>query len=392
MEKLATAKDDKTSLPPMTLDKFQQGWEKAKSKTGSNPSRPGYSAYKAAATDDALSTVELLLLNIPFQTGYSPKRWRTALDIMLKKKPNNVDVSKLRTIGLQEADFNFLCKYLGKWAMNKAEAYGHLAKEQYRSQKKHTATAQALNKRLTMDMALLQKMSTVFCSQDAMSCYDRILHAALALRLRRQNIPETAIETLIVTLQNMVHKVRTTFGESVVTYGGKIPVRPNQGIPQGNGIGPPGWSIISSPCLELLRSKGFGTRIKTPMSKKVIFFVGYAYVDDTNQVETEKYDGENLNDIAQRMQQAVDVWETSIRIKGGAIHPEKCHWYVLDFQWSGSDYQLSTTTDIPSNLTVKDSNDTRQTIKRIIRNKYDESEVTLGIHCKPNSNMEHQIT
>ena len=25
MEKLATAKDDKTSLPPMTLTKFQQG-------------------------------------------------------------------------------------------------------------------------------------------------------------------------------------------------------------------------------------------------------------------------------------------------------------------------------------------------------------------------------
>ena len=91
------------------------------------------------------------------------------------------------------------------------------------------------------------------------------------------------------------------------------------------------------------------------------------------------------------MQQAVDVWETSICITGGAIRPEKCHWYVLDFQWSGSDYHLSTTTDIPSNLSVKDSNGTRQTIKRIIRNKYDKSEVTLGLHCKQNGDMEHQI-
>ena len=45
----------------------------------------------------------------------------------------------------------------------------------------------------------------------------------LALRLRRQNIPETAIETVITTIQNMVHKVRTTFGESAITYSGKQP-------------------------------------------------------------------------------------------------------------------------------------------------------------------------
>jgi len=203
--------------------------------------------------------------------------------------------------------------------MEKAKDYGHLAKEQYGSRKRHTAIKQALNKRLTMDMAMLQKISTVFCSQDAMSCYDRISHAALALGLRRQNIPETAIEALIVTIQKMVHKVRTTYGESAVTYCGNLPSRPNQGIPQGNGMGPPGWSVISSPCLELLRSKNFGARFQTPMSKKLIAFVGYCYVDDTDQVKMEKYEGENIDDIIQRMQQAVDIWETSITLTGGAI-------------------------------------------------------------------------
>ena len=101
-------------------------------------------------------------------------------------------------------------------------------------------------------------------------------------------------------------------------------------------MGPPGWSLISSPCLELLQKKGFGSRIELPISLKIVTFVGYAYVDDTDQVETGKYEGKDIATIVQRMQKAVDCWETGIRAKGGAIRPEKCHWYLLDFQWDGS--------------------------------------------------------
>ena len=105
---------------------------------------------------------------------------------------------------------------------------------------------------------MLQKILTVFCSQDAKSCYDRISHAALAMGLQRQNIAETAIQTLISTIQRMVHRVRTVFGELLIMYRGSSMKCPNQGIPQGNGIGPPGWSLISTPCLELLQKKALG--------------------------------------------------------------------------------------------------------------------------------------
>lgn len=317
--------------------------------------------------------------------GYSPKRWQTALDVMLQKKEGVFDVSKLQTIGLMEADFNFICKYIGKWAMEKVEDYKQLAKEQYRSRKNHTAIAQALNKCLTFDMAMLQKTSTILCSQDAMSCFDRILHAALALGLRRQNIPDTAKETVITTIQYMVHKVRTTFGKSVISYRGKIP---HQGIPQGNGLGPPGWDIISPPCLESLQQKRYGAKFLTPISNKMIVFVGYAYIDDTEQVETENYEGKNIKEIIKRMQKAIDLWEKSIKITGGAIQLEKCHWYVLNFKWDGSTYKLSTKIDLPYELTVIDTNGIRQIIKR---KEYNKSKETLGVHCTPNGNMKHQI-
>lgn len=67
--------------------------------------------------------------------------------------------------------------------MAKAEKHRQLAQEQQGSRKGHTAVAQALNKRLTMDVAMLTKVTTIFCSQDAMSCCDRISHAALSMGL-----------------------------------------------------------------------------------------------------------------------------------------------------------------------------------------------------------------
>ena len=93
-------------------------------------------------------------------------------------------------------------------------------------------------------------------------------HAALAMGLRRQNVAEKAMTTLLTTMQNVAHKVRTTFGESAIACGGQKLKRPNQGVPQGNGIGPPGWSLVSTPCLDLLRKHGFGAKMQLPVSQK----------------------------------------------------------------------------------------------------------------------------
>ena len=222
-----------------------------KAGTSSNPIGPDYAMYKCTTQDEILTTFETVLLNIPYQTGYSPSRWKNALDILLRKESNSLDLHNLRTIGLLEADFNFFCKYLGKWAMDKAANFGQLAKEQYGSCKGHKAIDQALNKRLAVDMAALQRIALVLCSQDAMSCFDRIAHAALAIGLKQQNLPHTAIEALITTIETMVHTVCTVFGESSSTYGANT-ILPCQGIPQGCGMGPPGWAVVSSANLEML--------------------------------------------------------------------------------------------------------------------------------------------
>ena len=80
------------------------------------------------------------MLNVPHQTGHSPKRWRNALDVVLRKEKGNLDSKKLRAMGSLEADFNFMCKYLGKWAMSKASKFKQLADEQWGSRKGNQET------------------------------------------------------------------------------------------------------------------------------------------------------------------------------------------------------------------------------------------------------------
>ena len=94
----------------------------------------------------------------------------------------------------------------------------------------------------------------------------------------------------------------------------------------------PGWAVISSGNLDLLRSAGHGAIFETPMTHSTLHFIGYAYVDDTDQVENLKITGESTSDVILRIQKAVDMWEASVKTMGGAIRPNKCYWYVVNFK------------------------------------------------------------
>jgi hypothetical protein len=67
-----------------------------------------------------------LFLGDQFKGGYK---------LIIQKKERLNLVSKLRTITLTEADFNFNNKVLGKETLRHAEANNLIAKEQYGSRK-----------------------------------------------------------------------------------------------------------------------------------------------------------------------------------------------------------------------------------------------------------------
>ena len=121
------------------------------------------------------------MTSIPYETGISPNRWQNDTNVMLEKQKGNFRVDKLRAILLYEADFNQNNKKLGREMMYSAEDLRAIAKEQYGSRSQLTAINQSLNKRLTYDIIRQKKRPGALCSNDAKSCYDRIVHSVASL-------------------------------------------------------------------------------------------------------------------------------------------------------------------------------------------------------------------
>jgi hypothetical protein len=164
------------------------------------------------------------------------------------------------------------------------------------------------------------------------SCYDLIGHAQAALVMQRMGVPKSAVNCMFMMLQEAVHKVRTGYGDSTTSYGGKSNSTPMHGICQGNGAGLAVWAVLSSPLLEIQRKKGFGLYLFTPLSKTEIKFLGYAFVDDSDLVQTLLQEGNRI-DLVSLMQQSITSWEGSLSATSGALVPKKTFWYLVYFVW-----------------------------------------------------------
>jgi len=128
--------------------------------------------------------------------------------------------------------------------------------------------------------------------------------------------------------------------------------------------------------------KGFGCELVRPLSSECINFFGYAFVDDTNIIQSALQD--NPISAMQQLQQAIDSWEFSLKSPCGALVSEKTVWWLVSFQWSGTTWRYSGIQDCPGELTVNNIANQRKTIKRLEPNQAYE---TLGVFLAPDGNL-----
>ena len=307
---------------------------------------------------------------------------------MLEKQKGNLRVDKLRAILLYEADFNQNNKKLGKDMMYTAEDLKAIAKEQFGSRSRMTAIDQSLNKRLTYDIIRQTRRPGALCSNDAKSCYDRIVHSVASLAMQRVGAPVEPIVCMFTTIQNLQHRIRTVYGDSDLTFSGAMYVVPIQGVGQGNGAGPQIWAVVSTPVFNMLRSMGFGAHLKATISGERLEFVGFAFVDDTDLVETARHTLETVQEVASRMQESLTAWEGGLRATGGAIVPEKSHWYLIDFVWKDGTWRYATLAETNLGLTVKDCYGHSKTIERL---DVSDARRTLGVRLAPDGNNDAEV-
>jgi hypothetical protein len=67
-------------------------------------------------------------------------------------------------------------------------------------------------------------------------------------------------------------------------------------------------------------------------------------------------------DLLPEMQDFVDHWEGGCKATGGAIRPDKSHWYLIDFIWTGSLWRYRKQDEMPGDITVKNENGVREVL------------------------------
>ncbi len=181
-----------------------------------------------------------------------------------------------------EGDFNFFNKWIfGHEAVNRLYDIDYIPQDQF-SQKESTSKDSKLDNRLTMDLSrqLCIPMASVLV--DADKCYDRIKHIVMSLLLRAITGNPEAISAMLTPIQRMKFYQRTGRGDFNTFMGGRSKDSPLQGLCQGNRCAPACWLMLSLLLMKCYHKEGHGLAVTSPISGKLIEFMGEIYVNDTD--------------------------------------------------------------------------------------------------------------
>ncbi len=366
-------------------EEFRYFWRRVKENTASSISGIHFGHYKAAARSDSLSNFMSKQITLIARTGCPPDRWSHGLTVMLEKVAGLALVNRLRAILLMEADFNFHNRIIfGRRMLERARAEGLIPEEHF-SEKDSTAEDGKFANVLASDIARQRRQPFCSLSADASNCYDRIHHAIMSLVFASMGIPGGAIRAMLQPIQLMKFFLRTGWGESRTHIGGD-PLSILHGMCQGNAAAPASWLMLCSYIIEAYKSMGFAYEVDAPISEILVKMMGIVFVDDTDLLILKKH-LVTIDKLWAEAQEALLAWGCLLISSGGALKPEKCHFYLMGFECRDGEWHC---VDLESELDmeVPQPDGSMAAISQLpIR----ESRKTLGIFTNPAGACEKQV-
>jgi hypothetical protein len=127
--------------------------------------------------------------------------------------------------------------------------------------------------------------------------------------------------------------LRTGFGDSKV-YAGSTDGKKTQGLCQGNGAAPAGWTVTSIAMLRSHKRKGHGVHLLCPLSGRTIHLAGTLFVDDTDLEHFDMNKVESTSEAHAALQCSIHNWGRLLVATGGALKPAKCFYHLISFSWT----------------------------------------------------------
>ena len=338
-------------------------WRNQRESTQSSPSGLHFGFMKTTAKIPRLAETISKFVSIPYESGYSPDRWRNSINVTLMKEEGEYRPEKERTIHLLESSFSEGTKIIfSRRMMQHARRYGQIPLDQY-AQKGGKAIDAAIQKILIFDLMRIKRCAGVCFANDLMACYDWMAHVPSSLALRFLGVPPRAVECMSTTIQQMRHYIRTAYGDSDHYYGGDVD-NLLEGGGQESPVAPPISIALTVIVLRMLAQYEPGVTAVFAISATILTFTAILYVDDTD-LFTMQQPHETVDDLLRRTQTQTSRWVEAMWATGAALRPEKCWWCIVDFAWEGSKWRYKTYDEHQAELLVRDDDGLYQKVQRI---------------------------
>jgi len=96
----------------------------------------------------------------------------------------------------------------------------------------------------------------MLCSNHTKSCYNLIILLIVALAMCQLGGQDNWLKSMVNTLAEMTHHIRTAYRDSNHGQNQKDWADPIAGIGQGNGVGPQIWAMVSTVLFNIMRDDG----------------------------------------------------------------------------------------------------------------------------------------
>jgi len=324
----ATKMDPKIPRIPIeiTPSELEDAWRLSKENKAASPSGRYNATYKAMCKDTELLDVLTMHINLPFKLGEPYRRWSTFLDIMAFKKAHSTKINTLRSIIISEGDWNVAGRiYVTRKLMQQAEQLHLLPEEHLGGRKNRKSIDRAITKRLFLDNSRMLQKPAIILSTDAANCYDRMVHKFICMICKKWGLEENVLKALLKPLQTAKHFTRTAYGDSSSSFTGSN----LQGAGQGNTSAAPFWTCVSSPMIDIMKKKGFQSKMQCPLSLEEIILTLMAFVDDTEVFLM--VDDDDIDELLELAHTTLKSWKKLLQATGGDMRSKKCAWILLQY-------------------------------------------------------------
>ena len=186
--------DNKLSPIPSFIEpnEFTRAFKITDEMTSSSPFGTHYTMWKAIAEKEDFCEYLAIMMSLPFQYGFTNKRWENAIEVMLEKKPNMRKIHLMRIIALVEADFNTALKIMyARKLMWNAEQSG-ISTDQWGGRPNRSAPDCATRKLVYWEYGRYMKIPLASFFGDLASCFDRMKTSLSSIVAMRKGMPKSA--------------------------------------------------------------------------------------------------------------------------------------------------------------------------------------------------------